>query len=64
MRIAANRDRCTSSGSCVRLAPEVFDQSEEDGAVEVLTPEPSALLWAAVREAAMLCPVRAITLTE
>jgi ferredoxin len=48
----------------VRLAPEVFDQSEEDGAVEVLMPEPSAPLWAAVREAATLCPVRAITLTE
>ena len=64
MRVEANRDRCTSSGSCVRLAPEVFDQSDEDGAVDVLTPEPSASLWAAVREAATLCPVRAITLTE
>lgn len=52
---------CCSAGNCVLLAPEVFDQEEENGVVIVLTGRPGPEHTAAVREAAALCPVGAIT---
>ncbi|PJE94282.1 ferredoxin [Streptomyces carminius] len=47
---------------CVLTAPEVFDQSGEDGSVRLRRPEPPEHLLPAVRRAADLCPSRAITL--
>jgi ferredoxin len=48
----------------VRLAPEVFDQGEEDGIVVLLDATPPEQQHKAVREAACVCPSGAITLTE
>jgi ferredoxin len=48
----------------VLLAPEVFDQREEDGIVVLLDETPAADLHAAVREAATVCPAAAITVEE
>ncbi|MCX4751614.1 ferredoxin [Kitasatospora sp. NBC_01287] len=62
-RVTADRERCISGGRCMATAGEVFDQDEE-GIVVVLTPEPPADLHEAVREAAYLCPARAIRFTE
>ena len=59
MKITARRERCISSGACVRAAPRLFAQDEE-GVVVVLTPEPDGEDQAAGREAAALCPVIAI----
>lgn len=64
MRIVADRQRCTSAGNCARVAPELFDQGEEDGIVVVLEPEPSPSLADAAREAESLCPARAIAVIE
>ena len=61
MRIRANKDVCVGAGMCVLTAPEVFDQSEEDGTVLVLDPEPSAARQAAVRRAVQVCPSGALS---
>lgn len=55
--------RCCSAGMCVLTAPEVFDQSEEDGTVRLLR-QPGADQEAAVRDAVDLCPSGAISLTR
>jgi ferredoxin len=64
MRVHADRDRCVSSGQCVMTAPDVFDQSEDDGVVSLKTDAPPAELAADVRQAAAMCPAMAITLAE
>lgn len=62
MRITVDRERCCGAGMCALTAPDVFDQSEDDGRVLVLDPVPPPALEAAVRGAAVLCPSGAITL--
>jgi ferredoxin len=59
-RLTVEPDRCLGAGHCVRLAPEVFDE-DEDGTVVLLTATPPESLLPAVREAAQLCPNRAIS---
>jgi ferredoxin len=46
------------------IAPEVFDQDEDDGIVLLLDEAPEAHLHRAVREAASVCPAAAIQLSE
>jgi ferredoxin len=55
---------CCGAGRCVLLAPEVFDQREDDGIVAVLTREPDMEHAAAVREAEATCPTGAIELLD
>ncbi|MGW0196465.1 ferredoxin [Nonomuraea sp. NPDC003201] len=62
MNVTVDTDKCCGAGSCVLLAPEVFDQGEDDGIVILLDPSPAEPLHAAVREAAAVCPAAAITL--
>ena len=64
MRIQVDQEKCASSGQCVMTAPDVFDQREYDGVVSLRTDEPSAEQIANVRYAALICPSRAITVTE
>ncbi|CAN5693772.1 ferredoxin [soil metagenome] len=59
MRVIVDYDRCISSGSCVRAAPEVFEL-REDGNLYVLQEEPAEELRVAVEEAADFCPTAAI----
>jgi ferredoxin len=47
---------------CALTAPEVFDQSEDDGTVVVLDAEPPPEQEAAVVRAAALCPNGVISL--
>ena len=63
MRVTVNIDKCCGSGQCVLVAPEVFDQGEEDGIVRLLDDAPPTDLHAAVNEAVALCPASAITAT-
>ncbi|MFE0378775.1 ferredoxin [Streptomyces inhibens] len=42
MHVSVDQDKCCGAGQCVLLAPEVFDQREEDGTVVLLNPEPPA----------------------
>jgi len=63
-RIVIDTERCVGSGQCVMAAPDVFDQNDRDGTALALTPTPAQEHVAAVREAARLCPSRAIMLKE
>jgi ferredoxin len=60
MRVEVDSDRCIGSGQCVVLAPEVFDQDEDDGTVVVLVEEIAPDHDGDVREAAASCPARVI----
>ncbi|MEO3795016.1 ferredoxin [Nonomuraea sp. B10E15] len=62
MKITWNEERCCGSGQCVLAAPDLFDQREEDGLAVLLHPYPEAEQHASAREAALLCPGRAISI--
>jgi ferredoxin len=64
MRVSVDQEKCVSSGQCVLAAAGVFDQRDEDGAVVLLDDDPPADLREDVRQAAVVCPGRAITVTE
>ncbi|MFB7124539.1 ferredoxin [Kitasatospora xanthocidica] len=61
MRVTVDRQRCIGSGMCVITADEVFAQRDEDGTVRLLGAEVADELGDRVRQAAHLCPSRAIT---
>nr|WTB28342.1 ferredoxin [Streptomyces sp. NBC_00830]WTB35740.1 ferredoxin [Streptomyces sp. NBC_00830] len=61
-RVEVDRERCVGTGGCVFAAPEVFDQDPEDGRVVVLDPAFGPAHEDDVREAADVCPVKAIRL--
>ncbi|MEU9049902.1 ferredoxin [Streptomyces sp. NPDC048384] len=62
MKVNVDQGRCCGAGQCVLIAPEVFDQRDEDGIVTLLEPSPAEGLQAAAREAAAVCPASAITI--
>ncbi|MET9764937.1 ferredoxin [Streptomyces sp. NPDC006372] len=64
MKITVDEPKCCGAGQCVLVAPDVFDQRDEDGIVVLLDAEPPADLHLAVREAAQVCPAAAITIEE
>ena len=64
MRVAVDQEKCCGAGQCVLLAPEVFDQRDDDGVVVLLDPEPASVSHAAVIEAAAVCPASAISLSR
>jgi ferredoxin len=61
MRVHVDPQRCAAAGLCVLAAPEVFDQSAEDGTVRLLAAAPPARLRPDVAAAAARCPSGAIT---
>jgi ferredoxin len=63
VKITVDQDKCCGAGTCVLLAPDVFDQRDEDGIVVLLDAEPPAELHTLVREAASVCPAAAIAVT-
>jgi ferredoxin len=64
MKVTVDQDKCVASGQCVLTAPDVFDQRDEDGIVFLLNPTPPADRANDVRQAAALCPARAITIEK
>ncbi|MFC7328257.1 ferredoxin [Marinactinospora rubrisoli] len=64
MRVSVDQDKCCGAGTCVLVAPDVFDQREDDGIVVLLDGEPAEPLHDAVREAASVCPAAAIQVGE
>lgn len=62
MRVSVDTDSCVASGQCVLLAPETFDQNEDDGTVVLVAEEPPAGEQDAVRQAELTCPAAAIRL--
>ncbi|MEV5574051.1 ferredoxin [Spirillospora sp. NPDC052269] len=64
MRVIADHDRCQGAGQCVLHAPDVFDQSDEDGTVVLLTETPPEEQEANVRAAVRMCPNAVLSLEE
>jgi ferredoxin len=64
MKVTVDQDKCIASGQCVLAVPDVFDQREEDGIVVLLNPSPDSALAEDVKQAASLCPGRAITVED
>jgi ferredoxin len=64
MHVEVDVPRCVASGQCVLIAPDVFDQREDDGLVVLLDESPASGLHDAVRESALVCPAAAIHVTE
>ena len=64
MRIQVDRDRCRGAGQCALAAPELFDQSDDDGTVVVLDDQPPADLQKQAGLAAALCPNSVIRLLD
>jgi ferredoxin len=64
MRIRIDQDKCCGSGMCVLTAPDVFDQRDADGIVELLDPAPPRSVWPDVRDAATGCPSWAIEVDD
>lgn len=61
-RIELDEPKCVAAGQCVMVAPEVFDQRDEDGVAVVLDEMPAAELLEDVREAVAVCPAAALRL--
>ncbi|RDI34768.1 ferredoxin [Lentzea flaviverrucosa] len=64
MKVTVDQEKCCGAGTCVLLAPDVFDQRDEDGIVVLLDEAPPVELADVVREAASVCPGVAITVNE
>ncbi|MFF1416277.1 ferredoxin [Streptomyces sp. NPDC058280] len=64
MKITVDEEKCCGAGQCVLIAPEVFDQRDDDGVVILLNAEPPEEHDAAVRESAEVCPAAAIHLRD
>ena len=64
MRIVADTGRCVGAGQCALTEPRVFDQSDEDGTVVLLTDQADGEVLDNVREAVDLCPSQALSLKD
>ncbi|MFE6887763.1 ferredoxin [Streptomyces sp. NPDC057694] len=64
MKITVDEGKCCGAGQCVLIAPEVFDQRDDDGIVILLDVEPPSEQHPLVDEAASVCPAAAIELRE
>jgi len=64
LAVRVDEHRCVGAGQCVWVAPQVFDQRASDGVVVLRDPHPPHALEPYVREAAALCPARAIRIEE
>ena len=56
--------RCIASGNCVDVAPDLFDQDDDDGLVIVLKSEFNRGEEPAARRAANVCPVVALQIRQ
>ncbi|MFC5754853.1 ferredoxin [Actinomadura rugatobispora] len=64
MKIHIDHDRCRGAGQCALTAPELFDQSDDDGTVVVLDDRPPPELRIPARRAASLCPNAVIRIID
>jgi ferredoxin len=64
MRIESDTDVCVGSGMCALTASNLFDQSDTDGTVVVLIPEPTGEQLQDAEEAVRRCPSGALRLAR
>ncbi len=63
MRVNVDFDRCASSGTCVRLVPDIFE-IRDDGYLYLLQEEPDESRRDDLQEAVECCPTEAISISE
>ena len=63
MKIVADKHKCIGAGTCVVIAPDLFDQDDE-GIVEVLVEEPGEDQLGVLNEAIEYCPAQALLLAR
>lgn len=63
MKLTTDTSACVGAGQCALVAGEVFDQ-DDDGIVVILDDSPGPAHAEYARNAAMLCPARAIMIEE
>lgn len=61
MKVVVDYDVCASTGTCMQIAPEIFEV-RTDGFLYVLQEEPPEELRSKAEEAADMCPTGAITI--
>jgi ferredoxin len=61
VKVVVDYDVCASTGTCMRIAPEIFEV-RDDGFLYVLQEEPPEELRPKAEEAAEMCPTAAITI--
>lgn len=64
MKVIAHQEKCVAAGQCAMIAPNVFDQRDEDGVVLVLIDSPPQDQHESARRAATACPAQAIDVEE
>lgn len=62
MKVNVDRAACASAGSCVQICPEVFSL-DSNGQLHVVA-KPDTSLRSNVFEAADMCPIAAITVSD
>ncbi len=62
MKVKVNKEKCIGCGSCVAIAPEIFELNEEGKSV--VKKQPSKEEESKVKEAIELCPTKAIEIEE
>ena len=60
MKLTVDRTACTGAGNCVRLAPDWFDQDDDEGLVVLLGDSPPDGLKPLMRDVVDACPTGAI----
>ncbi|OLF14488.1 ferredoxin [Actinophytocola xinjiangensis] len=64
MRVVADTARCVGAGQCVLTQPAVFDQSDDDGTVVLLSETVDPAHADTVHDAIEMCPSQAISVIE
>ncbi len=64
MYIEFDEPKCVAAGQCAMVAPDIFDQRDDDGVAIVLDANPGPEHHDEVREAAAVCPAAALRLVE
>ena len=64
MRVLADTSVCVASGQCALLAPETFDQRDDNGIVVVRNDQPSPEHEDTARQAVLTCPSGALRIVE
>ena len=60
IKVHVDPDKCVGAGHCVRAAPDVFDQRDDDGIVVLRMEEAPEHLVQNLKKAERLCPSQAI----
>ena len=62
LNVVVAYQKCTAAGQCLLAAPNVFDQSDENGTIVLLDPNPPESERARVLDAINRCPASVISL--